>query len=284
MGTLSWAFPHCALGDDLLAGEMPAGAGQGPQNSLCSSSFQINRGCFMAANLKQFLGTKITEMRRVISQCSHSLARGSSSIMSNCLVWKLSTEHSLKSFASEAACRVVKQLTWFSLLEIWNALINLLHCGFCERFLMQMITPVEIKLLIGAATWPFPFLPMGCDTGNWSLCFKPFSAFPFHYLKQNGFSWRFLKAKSCFLLYLNVPWFPSELGLVSLNILAWAIEWTARGINIFLQSLDVVFLPGVPERFVPKAVRSWKCSGWWCHCRGMATDSRHAVPFDMVKN
>lgn len=73
----------------------------------------------MAANLKQFLGTKITEMRRVISQPqrSRSLARGSS-CMSNCLVWQLSTEHSLKSFASEAACWVVKQLTWFSLLEI----------------------------------------------------------------------------------------------------------------------------------------------------------------------
>lgn len=71
----------------------------------------------MAANLMQFLGTKITEMRRVISQYSRSLARGSSS-MSNCLVWKLSTEHSLKSFASEAACWAVKQLTWFSLLEI----------------------------------------------------------------------------------------------------------------------------------------------------------------------
>lgn len=71
----------------------------------------------MAANLKQFLGTKITEMRRVISQRSRSLARGSSS-MSNCLVWQLGTEHSLKSFASEAACWVVKQLTWFSSLEI----------------------------------------------------------------------------------------------------------------------------------------------------------------------
>lgn len=161
-----------------------------PQNSLCSSSFQISRGYFMAANLKQFLGTKITEMGRVISQRSCSLARGSSS-MSNCLVWMLSTEHSLKSFASQAACWVVKQLTWFSLLEIWNALINLLSCDFCEHFLMQMITPVEIKLLIGAGTWHFPFFPMGCDTGKWSLCFKPFSAFPFHYLKQNVFSWKF---------------------------------------------------------------------------------------------
>lgn len=75
-GNLSSAFPHRAIGGALLAGEMTARAGRGPQNSLFIL-FPVNRGCFMAANLKQFLETKITEIGESSPSTPAAWPRGS---------------------------------------------------------------------------------------------------------------------------------------------------------------------------------------------------------------
>lgn len=77
----------------------------------------------------------------------------------------LGTEHSPGIVRQQSSLSGYQTIDVVFLLEILNPLINLLHCVY-EHFLMQMITPVAVKLPIGTGTWPFSFLPVGCDMGN----------------------------------------------------------------------------------------------------------------------